>query len=49
VLEGSSLVGIGRRVEGSLIGRGVTIARAPALPRVYRFMVGDQSRIEVSG
>jgi glucose-1-phosphate thymidylyltransferase len=49
VLEGSSLVGIGRRVEGSLIGRGVSITRAPALPRVYRFMVGDQSRIEVSG
>jgi glucose-1-phosphate thymidylyltransferase len=33
------------RVESSLIGRGVTIARTAEKPRAYRFMVGDSSSI----
>ena len=33
------------RVESSLIGRGVTIARTDGKPRAYRFMVGDSSSI----
>jgi glucose-1-phosphate thymidylyltransferase len=47
VLEESRIEGLGRRIEGSLIGRGVTISRAPAVPRAYRFMVGDSSEIQV--
>jgi glucose-1-phosphate thymidylyltransferase len=33
------------RVESSLIGRNVTIARTAEKPRAYRFMVGDSSSI----
>lgn len=47
VLEESRIGSLGRRIEGSLIGRGVTIKRAPAVPRAYRFMVGDSSEIQV--
>jgi glucose-1-phosphate thymidylyltransferase len=48
VLEGSSIEGLNRRVDSSLIGRGVTVTRRPdRLPRAYRLMVGDSSQIEV--
>jgi glucose-1-phosphate thymidylyltransferase len=47
VLEESRIGSLGRRIEGSLIGRNVTIARGVVLPRAYRFMVGDSSEIQV--
>ena len=43
VLSGSSLRDLESRVEASLIGRNVAIARSPALPRAYRFVVGDNA------
>ena len=47
VLAGSSLTDLEHRVEASLIGRDVTIGRGPALPKAYRFVVGDSSEIEI--
>ncbi len=45
LLEDSRIEDIDARVESSLIGRGVTIARTSEKPRAYRFMVGDSSSI----
>jgi glucose-1-phosphate thymidylyltransferase len=45
LLEDSRVEDIDARVESSLIGRGVTIARTSSKPRAYRFMVGDSSSI----
>ena len=47
VLEGSSVHDLESRVEASLIGRNVKIGRGPALPRAYRFVVGDNSEISI--
>jgi len=47
VLEGSSVHDLEFRVEASLIGRNVQIGRGPALPRAYRFVVGDNAEIAI--
>lgn len=45
VLEGSEIKDVGSRIDESLIGREVKIDKSLPKPRVYRFMVGDQSTI----
>ena len=47
VLAGSSIKDLEYRVEASLIGRNVRIRRGPALPRAYRFVVGDSSDVQI--
>jgi glucose-1-phosphate thymidylyltransferase len=47
VLENCRVEHLGRRMEGSLIGKNVRISQAPARPRAFRFMVGDNSEIQV--
>ena len=47
VLAGSSIRGLQGRLEASLIGRNVRIARGPAQPRAYRFVVGDNAEIAI--
>ena len=47
LLEGSSVRGLAGRMESSLLGKNVAISRAARQPRAYRFMVGDQSEIEI--
>jgi glucose-1-phosphate thymidylyltransferase len=47
VLSGSSVRDLEGRVEASLIGRNVAIARSPALPKAYRFVVGDNAEIAI--
>lgn len=47
ILEGSSIIDIKRRVEDSLIGRGVEISKSPHKPKAYRFMLGDYSKVGV--
>jgi glucose-1-phosphate thymidylyltransferase len=47
VLSGSSVRNLDGRVEASLIGRNVAIGRSPALPRAYRFVVGDNAEIAI--
>ncbi len=43
ILDDSRIENLDARVEASLVGRGVTIARTDEKPRAYRFMVGDSS------
>ncbi len=47
VLEGATLHDLEHRIEASLIGRNVKIGRGPALPKAYRFIVGDNSEISI--
>jgi glucose-1-phosphate thymidylyltransferase len=47
VLSGSSVRDLEGRIEASLIGRNVAIARTPALPKAYRFVVGDNAEIAI--
>ncbi len=47
ILESSHIVNLGRRLEGSLIGKNVRIKKSPPRPLAYRFMVGDNSEIQV--
>jgi glucose-1-phosphate thymidylyltransferase len=47
LLEGSCVRGLDGRMESSLLGRDVQIARGRTQPRAYRFMVGDQSEIGI--
>jgi glucose-1-phosphate thymidylyltransferase len=47
LLEGSTVSNLEGRMESSLLGRNVTIARGARQPRAYRFMVGDNSEIGI--
>jgi glucose-1-phosphate thymidylyltransferase len=47
LLEGAAVRGLDGRMESSLLGRDVQIARGRTQPRAYRFMVGDQSEIGI--
>ncbi len=47
VLEGSSIRDLEGRIEASLVGKNVAISRSPAMPRAYRFVVGDNAEIEI--
>ena len=47
VLSGSSVRDLEYRIEASLIGRNVRIGRGPALPKAYRFVVGDNADIQI--
>jgi glucose-1-phosphate thymidylyltransferase len=48
VLEASQLIGVGARIESSLLGRNVRITRADLRPKALKFMVGDNSEIQLS-
>jgi glucose-1-phosphate thymidylyltransferase len=48
VLEASSIHGAGARIESSLLGRNVRISRADVRPKALKFMVGDNSEIQLS-
>ncbi|MCK4546091.1 MAG: glucose-1-phosphate thymidylyltransferase [Candidatus Eisenbacteria sp.] len=47
ILENSSIVDIGSRIESSLVGKNSEIRTASGPPKSMRFMIGDYSRIEV--
>ena len=47
LLEASSVRGLAGRMESSLLGKNVAIARGTRQPRAYRFMVGDNSEIGI--
>jgi glucose-1-phosphate thymidylyltransferase len=47
MLHGSRIDNLKRRVEDSLIGMNVEICRSEKPPEAYRFLVGDNSRIEI--
>lgn len=45
VMENCSIVNIPGRIEDSLIGKNVKICRSLALPKTFRFVLGDNSRV----
>ncbi|MBI5105398.1 MAG: hypothetical protein HZB46_10550 [Solirubrobacterales bacterium] len=47
LLAGSEVRNLDGRMEASLLGRNVIIARGTRQPRAYRFMVGDNSEIGI--
>jgi glucose-1-phosphate thymidylyltransferase len=47
LLAGSSVRDLNARMESSLLGRNVRIARDDRQPRAYRFLVGDNSEISI--
>jgi glucose-1-phosphate thymidylyltransferase len=47
VLSGSSIRHLEYRIETSLIGKNVEIKRGPALPKAYRFVVGDNADVQI--
>jgi glucose-1-phosphate thymidylyltransferase len=47
VLSGSSIRDLEYRIEASLIGKNVQIRRGPALPKAYRFVVGDNADVQI--
>jgi len=47
VMSGSAVENLEGRIEASLVGKNVRIARSPATPKAYRFVVGDNAEIEI--
>jgi len=47
VLEAAQIIGIGARIESSLVGRNVRLLRGAVRPKAYKFMVGDNSEIQL--
>ena len=47
LLAGSTVRNLAGRMESSLLGRNVTVARDERQPRAYRFMVGDNSEVGI--
>jgi glucose-1-phosphate thymidylyltransferase len=47
LLTGSTVQGLGGRMESSLLGRNVRVTRGSRQPRAFRFMVGDNSEISI--
>ncbi len=47
VMSGSRISQVDHRIEASLIGKDVTIARGPPLPKAYRFVVGDSADVQI--
>jgi glucose-1-phosphate thymidylyltransferase len=45
LLEGSSVTGVGGRIENSLLGKGASVYRALGKPRAYNLMLGDRSQV----
>ncbi len=48
ILRDCKIQNVGIRIEGSILGNDVEVLEASGKPRVHRFMIGDQSRIEVA-
>jgi glucose-1-phosphate thymidylyltransferase len=48
VLRDCRILNVGIRLEGSILGNDVEVVEAGGKPRVHRFMIGDQSRVEVA-
>jgi glucose-1-phosphate thymidylyltransferase len=48
VLRGASIKGV-RRIEASLIGHEVEVTPAPSVPKAHRLILGDHSKVQISG
>jgi glucose-1-phosphate thymidylyltransferase len=47
ILRDCRVLNVGIRLEGSILGNEVEVVEGTGKPRVHRFMIGDQSRVEV--
>ncbi|MGH2951697.1 MAG: glucose-1-phosphate thymidylyltransferase [Solirubrobacterales bacterium] len=47
LLEGASISDLGTRMEASLLGRNVKLARGEQMPKTMRMIVGDNSEIQI--
>jgi glucose-1-phosphate thymidylyltransferase len=47
ILTGSVVEDLGTRMEASLLGRNVKLTRSDGMPKTLRFLVGDNSEIEI--
>ena len=47
ILRDCKVLSVGIRLEGSILGNDVEVVEGAGKPRVHRFMIGDQSRVEV--
>ncbi|WP_008318836.1 glucose-1-phosphate thymidylyltransferase [Leptolyngbya sp. PCC 6406] len=48
VLQGAQIVGIHQRIVDSLIGQRARLTTAPQRPKALRFLIGDDSQIELT-
>jgi len=48
ILQGAKVVGIHQRIVDSVIGQRAQVIAAPARPKALRFMIGDDSLIELT-
>jgi glucose-1-phosphate thymidylyltransferase len=48
ILKGAKVIGIHQRVVDSLIGERAQVILAPQRPKALRFMIGDDSQIELT-
>ncbi len=49
IMEGSRIDSVDQRIEDSVIGRNVEIARSPLKPKAYKVHLGDNSRVGLIG
>ena len=47
ILRDCKVSHVGLRIEGSILGNDVEVVKGTGKPQVHRFMIGDQSRVEV--
>ena len=47
LLAGSSVKNLPARIEASLLGKDVKLARGEGMPKTLRMMVGDKSEITI--
>ncbi len=48
VMNKSQILDVGIRIESSILGYDVQVVHAEGMPRTHRFMIGDQSRVEIA-
>ncbi|MFQ5797303.1 MAG: glucose-1-phosphate thymidylyltransferase [Bacteroidota bacterium] len=48
IMQDCRIDSVGIRIESSLLGNDVEVVLVDGRPRVHRFMIGDQSRVEVA-
>ncbi len=48
VLEQSRIIDVGGKIEDSLIGKNVLVTRSRTRPTAFKFMLGDQSLVELA-
>jgi glucose-1-phosphate thymidylyltransferase len=48
IMKNCRILNVGIRIESSLLGYDVEVIEAVGKPRVHKFMIGDQSRVEIA-